>query len=227
MKEFYPIFRACPLFSGIEEEELTALLGCLEARPTTFHRQETIFSEGDPARYVGLVLSGEVLIVREDYGGNRSIMTHLCPGQLFGESFACAGVESLPVSAVAATESTVLLMDCRRLMFSCGNACAFHHRLIFNLMRIMAGKNLLFHRKTEIISRRTTRERLMTYLMLEAKERGAASFTIPFDRQGLADYLEVDRSGLSAEIGKLRKEGLLASRKSSFTLLPPFFSSGR
>lgn len=221
MKEFLPILKTSPLFQGIEEGDLTALMSCLGARPLSVKKSEPIFLEGDPAKYVGIVLAGEVLILREDYHGNRSIMTHIGPGQLFGESFACAGVSALPVSAVAAEGSTVLLIDCSRIMFSCSNGCSFHSRLIFNLMRIMAAKNLLFHQKIEVTGKRTTREKLLTYLMLQAKEHRSNTFTIPFDRQELADYLEVDRSGLSAEISKLRAEGVLTSRKSSFTLLDP------
>ena len=102
---------------------------------------------------------------------------------------------------------------------SCSNNCAFHQQLIFNLMKNLAEKAILFHQKVEIAAKRTTREKLMTYLMFQAKKAGSNRFRIPFDRQELADYLEVDRSGLSAEISKLRKEGVLESDKNTFVLL--------
>jgi len=110
-------------------------------------------------------------------------------------------------------------MDSARITRSCSNACGFHQQMIFNLMKIMAVKNLCFHQKIEITSKRTTREKLMTYLMIEAKKKRSDTFDIPYDRQELADYLEVDRSGLSAEISKLRREGVLLSEKNRFTLL--------
>ncbi|MBR2943322.1 MAG: Crp/Fnr family transcriptional regulator [Clostridia bacterium] len=209
----------CPLFEGIDPAELSGMLDCLGARQIFCKRGEAILPEGAPARDVGVLLSGQVQLIRTDYYGNRSIMLSIGPGQLFAESFACAKADRLPVSVVAVEDCEVLLLDCRRVLTSCHNACAFHSRIIFNLLQIVAEKNLSLHRKAVITARRTTREKLLTYLLLQAKEAGRADFTIPFDRQGLADYLEVDRSGLSAEMSKLKKEGVLDYYKSDFRLL--------
>ena len=219
MQEYFVILQNCPLFAGIASEELRGMLDCLGASVRRFGKEETVFSEGAPAREIGILLSGAVQIRRVDYFGNRSILANVVPGQLFGESFACAGVEELPVQVVALEESRVLHIDCSRLLRSCSNACTFHHRLIYNLMHVVAGKNLVFHQKLEILSKRTIREKLMTYLLLQAKQAGSNRFTIPFDRQALADYLEVERSGISVEIGKLRKEGVLNNHKNQFELL--------
>lgn len=180
---------------------------------------QSVFREGDPATHVGMVLSGAVRMVREDFYGNRSIVAHIGPAELFGETYACAGIASLPISVVADEDSQVLLMDCRRITTSCCNACEFHNRMVFNLLRLVATKNLVFDQKIQVTSKRTTREKLMTYLLDQAKLQGGNIFTIPFDRQELADYLEVDRSGLSAEISKLRREGVLESEKNQFVLL--------
>ena len=122
------------------------------------------------------------------------------------------------MQVTAAEESLILLLDCQRILTACSHACAFHSRMIYNLLKIMADKNLMLQRRAEVLSCRTTREKLMAYLNMQAKQKGS-SFFIPFDRQELADYLEVDRSGLSAEIGKLKKEGVLDARKNHFTLL--------
>lgn len=219
MKEFYPILERCSLFDGIRMEDLTAMLGCIGGREVFVTKGQPIFREGDPATHVGLVLAGAVRMVREDYYGNRSIVAHIGPAELFGETYACAGIDALPISVVADEDSRVLLMDCRRITTSCCNACAFHNRMVFNLLRLVATRNLVFDQKIQVTSKRTTREKLMTYLLDQAKTRGSNSFTIPFDRQELADYLEVDRSGLSAEIGKLRREGILESGKNRFVLL--------
>ena len=219
MREFLPILARCSLFEGIEADNLSALLGCIGGRTIFVPGGQAVFREGDPATSVGMVLTGAVRMVREDYYGNRSIVAHIGPAELFGETYACAGIDALPVSIIADEDSQVLLMDCRRITTSCCNACAFHSRIIFNLLRLVAQKNLVFDQKIQVTSKRTTREKLMTYLLDQAKIQGASSFTIPFDRQELADYLEVDRSGLSAEISRLRKEGILQSEKNHFILL--------
>lgn len=219
MEKTLEILQSCPLFTGVEETDMEAMLACLGAKQYRAQKGKTIFHEGDPAVYVGIVLSGAIRVIREDYYGNRSIVAHMGAGEVFGESFACAEVQALPVSVVAEEDCQYLLIDCKRITVSCTNACAFHSRMIFNLLRLVAGKNLVFNQKLEITSKRTTREKLMAYLMSQAKLRGKEEFTIPYDRQALADYLEVDRSGLSAEISKLRKEGKLQCEKNRFRLL--------
>lgn len=219
MRELNPVLERCPLFDGIRMEDLSAMLGCLGGRKAFAAKGQPIFREGDPATHVGIVLSGAVQMVREDYYGNRSIVAHIGTAELFGESYACAGIPALPVSIVADEDSEVLLIDCRRITVSCSNACAFHSRIIHNMLRLVAEKNLVFDQKIQVTSKRSTREKLMTYLLNQAKLQGSNTFSIPYDRQELADYLEVDRSGLSSEISKLRKEGVLESEKNRFRLL--------
>ena len=216
---FSEILHSCPLFETIDLADLEGMLDCLGARYHSYAKGEVILAEGDPARDMGILLSGQIQLIRTDYYGNRSIVLNICPGELFGESFACSRAERLPLSAAAAEACEVLLLDCRRVLTTCHHACAFHSRIIFNLLQIVADRNLALHRKSLITARRTTREKLLTYLMLEAKEAGQADFSIPFDRQELADYLEVDRSGLSAEMSKLKKEGVLDYSKNHFRLL--------
>ena len=219
MKDLTPKLQGCPLFDGIDPTDLTGMLGCLGARPISAMKGQPIFREGDPAIHVGIVLSGSVQIIREDFYGNRSIMAHLGPKQLFGESYAFSGVPTLPVSVIADEDTEVLLLDSRRISTCCSNACSFHNRVIFNLLHLVAVNNLVLHQKIQITAKRTTREKLMAYLLSQAKVQGSNAFTIPYDRQELADYLEVDRSGLSAEISKLRREGVLESEKNHFRLL--------
>lgn len=219
MKTYFDVLRKCRLFDGIADEQLSAMLGCLKASVHSYEKNQTVIEEGAAAIGIGIVLSGAVQIVRVDYYGNRSILTEVGSSQLFGESFACAEVKAMPVNVVAAEACEVMLIDARRMLYQCSNACEFHNRMIFNLMKVVATKNLIFNQKLEIISKRTTREKLMTYLLQQAKLVHSNRFTVPFDRQELADFLEVDRSGLSAEIGKLRKEGILESKKSEFVLL--------
>ena len=219
MKEILPLLKECSLFDGIRAVELQGMLGCLGARQRQVKKGQTILREGDPTDFVGVVLTGAVQLLREDYYGNRSILAHIGPTQLFGESYAFSGAKALPVSVVAEEESHIVLLDSRRITSCCSNACEFHNQVIFNLLHLVATKNLLLHQKIQITAKRTTREKLMTYLLLQAKLNNSHTFTIPYDRQALADYLEVDRSGLSAEISKLRKEGILESEKNRFRLL--------
>ena len=194
MKKYQEILQQCPLFDGIRMEDLSAMMGCIGGYIRSVSNGQLVMQEGDPATHVGMVLSGAVHLVREDYYGNRSIVARIGPSELFGETYACAGIQALPVSVVADEDSTVLLMDCRRITVSCSSACAFHSRIIFNLLRLVAEKNLVFDQKIQITSKRSTREKLMAYLMNQAKLQGNNHFAIPYDRQELADYLEVDRS---------------------------------
>lgn len=219
MKKYLNILRKCRLFSGISDENLISMLGCLGARVEFFDKKYTVFAEGSTVKYIGIILSGSAQLIQNDYFGNRSIIASFYPSDMFAEAFACAEVDSLPVSVIASEPSEIMFIDCSHVLHTCQNSCGFHQQLIFNLMKSMAEKNLVFHQKIEIISKRTTREKLMAYLMSIAKKNNSNSFEIPFDRQELADYLEVDRSGLSAEISKMRKEGILKSEKKRFSLL--------
>lgn len=219
MQKYLPVLERCPLFFGIDPKDLPAMLGCIDGRVQTCEKNETIFREGDPATQIGVVLSGAVQIVRQDFYGRRSVIGSVQPAQLFGEAFACAQADALPVSVITTERSEILRADCRRITQTCCNACAFHSQMILNLLHIVAENNLRLNRKIEIMSRRSIRQKLMTYLLEQAKQHGSAAFTIPFDRQALADYLGVERSALSAEIGKLRAEGVLEAEKSKFHLL--------
>ena len=213
MEKYYDILDRCPLFDDIAREDYGVMLNCLGARVMGFGKNQVIFAEGEDAVYVGIVLTGSVQIVKEDYYGNRTIVERIQPGELFGESFACADSVALPVSIVALDSCEIMMVSCRRITVSCSKACAFHSRLIFNLLKVVA------NRKLEILSKRTTREKLMTYLMHEAKRQGSSRFTIPFDRQALADYLGVERSAMSAELGKLQRDGILTTNRNQFQLL--------
>ena len=219
MKQYLPVLEKCPLFAGVSPGDIPVMMTCLGGTVRSFAKKETILAEGDPAEAVGIILSGRAQIVRIDYFGGRSILAEMGPSDMFGESYACADMEQMPVAVVATEDCTVLLTDSFRITHTCSNVCAFHQQMIYNLLKAVAEKNIGFHEKLEIISGRTTRDKLLTYLAIQAKKQKSASFEIPFDRQELADYLEVDRSGLSAEIGKLRREGILQSEKNRFTLL--------
>lgn len=133
MKDFFDILRECPLFDQIGDENLDEMLGCLGAKKCSYKKGDTVLAEGDKAKYLGIVLKGSVQLVRVDYYGNRSILTSIEPPQLFGEAFACAGLDSVPVDVIAAEDTDILLTDAMHIARPCENACAFHRQMTLNL----------------------------------------------------------------------------------------------
>ena len=194
------------------------MLGCLNARATRIKKGDPVFLEGDPAGFIGIVLTGAVRIVRDDYYGQRSFIAQAEPGEIFAEAYACAPVDTMPISGYAAEDSQVLLLSARKMLTICTNACGFHNRLVKNLLAVVAEKNLRLSRKIQFMAQKTTREKLMAYLLDQAKQHGSNEFTIPLDRQALADYLGVERSAMSAELSKLRRDGVLETTGAHFCL---------
>lgn len=209
------------LFAGISSDELPLLLNCLSARIRGYAKNEFIFIHGDRVTFIGMVLEGYVRIIRENYWGNRSILSQIGPGELFAEAFTCADVPTPEVSAIAAQPCRILLIDYKRIITTCPSSCGFHMRLIRNMIRILALKNIMLTQKMGHITMRTTREKVLSYLSARALEAGGSRFSIPYNRQELADYLSVDRSSLSAELARMRDDEILHFHKNQFELLRP------
>ncbi len=218
MKNFSELLNKMPLFQGIGSKELESLVSCLSGRERKYDKNEVIFRAGDTPKYLGVVLEGSVRVFREDLLGNRTILGEFGQGDLFGETFALARAEALPVTVTATQPSQVLLIEGWRITGTCPHCCGFHTRLIENMMAILARKNLMMSETMEVLSKRSTRDKLLNYLSGQSQRTGSLTFTIPFNRQELADYLCVDRSAMSSELGKLQKEGILSCDRSSFTL---------
>ncbi len=210
-------FMKTQLFAGISEAEIEILSSCIAPTIRSFQRQQVVFLEGETAKWICIVLQGCIQISKEDYFGNRHIVANITDGQLFAESYALAGLP-LQVSAISMSESNVLFLDCEKLRLPCSHCCDAHKRLIQNLLQILSKKNLQLSYKLDLVSRRSTREKLLTFLSNEAIKAGSNSFSIPFNRQELADYLCVERSAMSAELSKLQREGLLQSHRNQFIL---------
>lgn len=219
MEKYFDILDSCPLFKQVGRNNYGKMLRCFGARVISVRKNAVVFHEGQSPLGVGIVLSGAVQAVQDDYLGNRSILSMAGPGELFGEGFACAGVDSLPVSIIATADSQIMLIDCSHIMTMCHNACTFHNQMIRNLLISVAQSNLRLNQKIEILSKRTTREKVMAYLLSEAKLHGSNDFTIPYDRQELADYLGVERSAMSTVIGKLRDDGFIQVDRRHFRLM--------
>ena len=218
MKDYLSVIRSSQLFSGVSEEEVIAMLSCLKAERKDFPKDAFLLRAGDTAESIGLVLSGSVLVIQEDIWGNRNILSKAGPGQTFAAAFACAPGSRLNVSVVAETPVTAMFLNVKRILTVCPSDCTHHSRIIRNLLGELAGKNLRFSEKLTHMGQRTTRAKLLSYFSAEAQRLGKYEFDIPFSRQQLADYLGVERSGLSLELGKMRGEGLLDFHKSHFVL---------
>lgn len=210
-----------PLFAGISPDELPLLLKCLSVTIRGYGKNEFIFTHGDRVSFIGLVLEGSVQIIRENYWGSRSILSQMGPAELFAEAFSCAGVPTLEVSALAVQPCRILLMDYKKVITTCPSSCGFHSQLVQNMIRILAMKNIMLTQKMGHITMRSTREKVLSYLSARALEAGSGRFAIPFNRQELADYLSVDRSALSAELSKMKDEGILSYHKNQFELFRP------
>ena len=206
------------LFDGIGLERLSALFSCLGARRKCLAKGEALMRAGERADRIGVLLSGALSVSTYDLEGRRTIIKRIGPAEIVAAAQSLSGAETMSVDVEADEDSDVLLIKTDRILSPCEKACAFHTRLVRNIMRTLAVKTLELNRKIEILSHRSTKDRLMAYLRSVAKQKGTAEFDIPFDRQQLADFLCVERSALSAQISRLTKLGLITSRKKHFTL---------
>ena len=218
MEKYMEVLQASGLFAGVEKGEIRSMLGCLAPQIKSYKRDSFILNAGEPTDSLALVLEGSVHILQEDFWGNRNILSAISPADAFAESFAATG-RPLNVSALATADSVVLFLNLKRVLTTCPTACAHHRRIIENLLAKLAEKNQILSEKLSHMSKRSTREKLLSYLSAEAVRRGTNMFEIPFNRQQLADYLSVDRSALSAELSKLKGEGLLDYHRSTFKIM--------
>ena len=210
--------RNTPLFQGIAENELSEILDCLSARERKFKKDDIIFCAGSSVSEVGLVESGSVNIMVNFYWGDSHIFAHICQGQIFAESYAAIPGKKLVCDVVSSENSEILFLDMRKLLTSCQKGCGFHHRIIHNMFCISGQKNLDLSARMIHTASKSLRKRLLSYLSEQALKYGSSHFFIPFNRQQLADYLAVDRSAMSNELSKIRRDGLISYRKNEFTL---------
>ena len=222
LHQYFDILRNTRLFNGIGEEELEKMMKCLGAYTQSYAKGDFIYSMGDTIDTFGMVLTGSVCAIREDFWGNRTLIFRLAPGELFGEAYSFARHEPLLTSIVADAPTTVLFMNIATFTRMCKNTCTFHRSLIENMLGEVAEKNLMLTRKIRHTSQRSTRDKLLSYLSEQAHAQGENHFTIPFNRQELADYLCVDRSAMSQELSKMKRDGLVDYERNSFTLLKDF-----
>lgn len=216
--DYYHFLLNSALFAGISECEAKSMMHCLQFYTKTYQKQETIFHIGDHTECFGIVLLGSVNLENSDVWGNTSLLDRVRPGQSFAEAYACAQDAPVMVDVIAAEPTEILFLNSRKILTSCSPACAYHSRLIRNLLCMTARKNLVLTRKIVHCTPKTIRERVLSYLSDQSILHGSCQFEIPFNRQQFADYLNVDRSALSKELSLMKRDGLLDFKKNRFCL---------
>lgn len=219
MKKYIPILKRTKLFSGVGEEDIASLLSCLGARKKEYKKGEYILREGEHISDIFILVEGKIHIQKDDYWGNRSILSVISVGEMFGEGYAAPESGALLNDVVAVEDCTVIFFNVKRILTTCSSACRFHNMIVQNMFFAISDKNRKLVQKLGHMSGRTTRAKLISYLSEEAKRQGSSAFTVPFNRQQLADYLCVDRSAMSNELCKMRDEGMIKFEKSRFELL--------
>lgn len=209
----------CPLFKGVQPEELKDLLGCLNVSFKALDEGEYAFHLGDDISYVYIVLEGAMEIAKETLNGNRNIVAFLGESQLFGEGVVCTTKRLAPVSAKATAKTLLILIPYEKILKTCGHSCNFHHQLIRNMMLLLGEKNYMLNHKIDLLMLKGMREKLATYLLNESNRQASLSFNIPLSRNELADYLNVSRPSMSRELGRMRDEGLIDYYKNTFKIL--------
>ena len=221
-KYTYPL--RCQLTVGIDEPGWQQVLGCLKAKEFALKKGDLLLREGDRPDRIGILLSGRLVVFRERIDGHRVVYETIVPQQSFGASFAYLGKPGMVVGVKATEDSRVIMCEAMSIPCVCGKACPAHQQFIKNLLCVVGQRCFLIRKKIRILSQRTTRDKLLVFLNLKAKQAGSREFEIPYNRQELADFLCVERSAMSVEISKLRREGIIACDKSHFKLKSP--SSG-
>ena len=219
MRKYIEILKHTQLFSGVGDDDISAMLNCLQAKIRTFQKGDYVFREGEHIDHITVLLEGKLLIQHDDFWGNRNIVHVIRVGEMFGEAYAAPESGVLLNDVIAEEDSTIIVFDVKRILTVCSSACRFHSMVVQNLLFSISEKNRKLLQKIGHMSKRSTRTKLLSYLSEEAKRHNSRHFTIPFTRQQLADFLCVDRSAMSNELCKMRDEGLLIFDKNEFTLL--------
>lgn len=208
-----------PLFTGIDTADRKAMLGCIGYHISTYQKGEVVAFEAENIKHIGIILSGRVDMVKEDLWGNKTMLLRAGKDEMFGETFACGEDNLSVVTFVVSEDAKILFLPFDRVMHSCTMACVFHHRLIENMVHIIANKNRDLMRKVEVVSKRTIREKILTYLSIQAQTQNTRYLQIPLGRVELAEYLCVDRSALTRELAKMKDDGLIDYDKNCFRML--------
>lgn len=217
--EQHQILLNAPLFKNISLSELIHLLPCLNVQLKHYQADEMIITQGSVIRFIYIVLDGQVEIAKENFSGQKNIVSILSNSRLFGEGVVCTRDRLSPILATALTPVTLLLIPYEKIIGGCEHGCSFHHSLIYNMMLLLGEKNYDLNTKMDLLLLKGMREKLATYLLLEAKSHQSNSFTIHLNRNQLADYLNVSRTSMCRELSRMKEEGLIDYYQNSFKIL--------
>ena len=214
-----------PLFEGINAQDCAALTECLGCRVRQYKKGAHILLDGEMDGNAGIVIGGIIHMYKEDIWGSRFLLSLMKRGEILGESFALSKDGSAAqnsITFVCDTPCRVLFLPVGRILHPCTHSCPFHHQLAQNMYNMISTKNRNLMKKIEVISRTCLRDKILTFLSLEAQRQGSTIFQMPLNRTEMAEYLSVNRSAMSRELSLLRKEGILDFDKDRFFLhIPP------
>jgi CRP/FNR family transcriptional regulator, dissimilatory nitrate respiration regulator len=213
------MYEKISLFYGIKQENIPSMMGCISGYHKSYKKNEFIILAGDKIETVGIVLSGSVIVTKENYNGDRKIILTASENDIFVESLVAAGINISPVNVIAKQDCKILFIPMAKLLSSCTHACSFHTQLIFNFVKVLAKKNIDMDQKLDYVSTKTTRQRIAKYLMNQVDALGKMTVVLPLNKNELAEYLNVDRSVLSRELSKMKKEGIIDFDKNTFHIL--------
>ncbi len=217
MEKYYNQIKNSPLFYGMKEEELKAILECFRARVKVYDEGEYVIRQGERILNLYIVLDGCINIEKDSYWGRRIIVTRINSNENIALAFVASQSES-NIDAVVAKKSKVLILSYEKCTSMCQNACTKHRVLICNMFEVLSKENIALIEKIENVSQKSIRDKLLTFLSNEAQKNKSNSFEILFNRQDMADYLNIDRSAMCFELSKLQKEGIITYQKNKFIL---------
>ncbi|NLZ46077.1 MAG: Crp/Fnr family transcriptional regulator [Clostridiales bacterium] len=218
MKSYISLLEKIKLFDEISEEDIITMLTCLNAKIDNYKKGQFILMAGTKVENIGIVLEGQAHIIKESMEGERIIISVLDKGDYFAEALCCAVVEASPVSVQAINDTKIMFLNFSRILHTCPNSCLFHTKLIENMLFVLASKNLTLQNRMDIITQKTLRLKVLSYLNFLSDKQGN-KIIIPFNREGLADFLCVDRSSLSHELSRMKEDGLIEFYKNKFEIL--------
>lgn len=210
-----------PLFKDITNNDLSSLLYCLKPKIHMYKRNGYIAIAGDRFDSIGIILQGEATVNKENAAGNRTILTILKPGDMFGEILVFSDQSFWPATIQAHQTCKVLFLSRDKIIGRCKNVCPWHNMLIKNMLRIISEKALLLNRKVEYLTIIGIREKIITFLLEQYKKSGSTIFTLPMNRKELAEFLNVSRPSLSREMCRLRDEGIIDFHMATVKIICP------
>ena len=221
MEIWLPVLKETRLFRDMTPEQLAVLMPCFQATVRPFSKGDLLCLTGQEQTTIGLVLSGRILVQKEDGNGGRLIIGVFGPGDLFGEVAAFAGSGRWPNTVQADSAGHVLFIPYAKISSPCCVACDAHQVMTRNMLRILADKAMNMNQRIGFIRRKGMREKLAAWLYDQYRQAGSKTFHTTMNREALADYLNVSRPSMSRELGRMKQEGIIDYFKSSFSITDP------